>query len=309
MNSFLISEIDINVLKGFEGRGAVPINFPQDICMFRINNQSFAAGLSYGKNGAENVLSIFHRVNKKFQLIKKYLSKYLTKIDCRAVNNVGYVAIVNTIQTNMKPDELLKKGSFVLRIWMNDKDEVLINNMQTFAELNQLKVRLWNREQNLYLVYSYHTNSSSPLTMCTVFKLITTSFDPIDNLPCQNARVIEFFTVNHDLMVLIGNHRENNGTFNAVSTIMRYDLTHQKFVEHQKLLTNGITVGKYFFLDQLLQRQHFIFVGNLYEIDEFGSTNYNVLSIVYKFVDGFFIPLQTINVKHVQDVTPVLVSN
>lgn len=277
--------------------------------MFRINEKSFAVGLSFGRQpNTENILEIFKRSKGTFHKVMEYKSKYLKKIDCRAVNNIGYIAVVNLIESEMKPDELLKQGSFVYRIGMSENGEIKIDKLQTFAEFNQLAVRLWSRDKNLYLVYSYNTDANSPIEKCTVFKLTGSNFNAIDSVPCQNARIIEFFTVNHDLMLLIGNYRENNGTTNAFSTILRYDLAQRHFIEHQKLYTNAISVGKYFFLDHENQRQHFLFIGNSYEINEFGVVNYEVLSIIYKLVDGFFIPLQTINVKHVQDVAPVLVS-
>lgn len=301
-------------MKGFEIRGVVPINFPRDICMFRIHEQSFAAGLNFGKPAkvgydVENVLTIFRRINGTFHKIHEYKSKYLTKIDCSAINNVGYVAVVNSINFHMNAEELLKSGSFVYRIKLDvSLNEVKIDTLQTFAEMNQIEVRLWSRNKNLYLVYTYNTDSSSILEKCTLFKLSERNFNPIDKLPCQNAHVIEFFTINHDLMVLIGNYQENNGTTNAFSTILRYDLALRRFTNYQKIYTNAITVGKYFYLDHQNQRQHFLFVGNSFELNEFGVVNYDVLSIIYKLVDGFFVPLQTVNVKHVQAVAPILVS-
>jgi hypothetical protein len=110
------------------------------------------------------------------------------------------------------------------------------------------------------------------------------------------------------MMVLIGNYRENNGTTNAFSTIMRYDLNERRFVEHQKIFTNAITVGRYFYLDHREKRQHFLFIGNSFEINEFGAINYDVPSIIYKLVNQFFIPMQAMNVKHIQAVQPIVVS-
>ncbi|KAG5674647.1 hypothetical protein PVAND_004601 [Polypedilum vanderplanki] len=310
LNNFTAT--DVTLLKGFEHRGIVPINFPQDICMFRIHGTSFAVTLSYGKTINEkeealNVLTIFKRSNSTFYKIHEYKSKFMTKIDCSSVDNIGYVAILNTINIQMTPDELLKTASFVYRIKSNAlSGETKIDRLQTFAESKQLAVRLWSRDKDLYLVYTYKTNHSSPLQKCTIFKLASNNFNPVDTLPCQNARVIEFFTVNHDLMILVGNYQENNGTTNAFSSIMRYDLSQQQFIEHQKIYTNAITVGKYFFLEREHKRHHFLFIGNSFEINEFGEINYDVLSIIYKYIDGFFIPLQTINVKHVQAVASII---
>ncbi|CAG9797903.1 unnamed protein product [Chironomus riparius] len=314
-NDLLLNEkpTDVNILKGFERRGIVPVNFPQDICMFKLHGKSFAASLNHGKTVkegtiAENFLSIFMRSNRTFVKIHEYKSKYLSKIECESVNEVGYVAVLNSVTIQMKSDELLKSGSFVYKVTFDpsNDDSVKVTKLQTFAESNQIGVSLWTRDQDLYLVYSYNTEKNSTLEKCTVFKLSSNNFNPIDSLPCQNARVIEFFTVNHNFMVLVGNYRENNGTTNAFSSILRYDLTQRRFIEHQKIYTNAITVGKYFYLDHQNQRQHFLFIGNSFEIGDYGTINYDVPSIIYKWVDGFFIPLQTVDVKHVQAVSAVL---
>lgn len=310
----------MNILKGFESRGFVPVNFPQDICMFHVNRKIFAVSLTFGKvsNGtsdtpqppAKRTMSLFIRENGEFRKIHEYSSPFLSKIDCQASLDAGYIAVVNTITDKdiESPDHLLDIGSFVLRVTLPPTGEPQLETIQKFAIPNQNGVRLWSRSDSVYLIYSYNTESSSPLTICTIFKLVGSHFNPIDDLPCQNARVIEFFTTHHHLMVLIGNYRENNGTTNTFSTIMRYDLNQRQFLEHQKIFTNAIAVARYFHLDLQEQRQHFLFIGNSFEINEFGVINYDVPSMIYKLVNGFFIPMQAINVKHIQAVLPVNVS-
>lgn len=279
--------------------------------MFQLHRKTFAVGLSFGKNGtsnAEPIMAIFMRKDGKFHKFYQHpVSKFLKKIDCSALDDVGFIAVVNTIENH---DQLSREPSLVLRVTLLPTGEPKVENFQKFARAKQNNARLWSRGNNkLYLIFSYDTDASSPLNTCDIFKLEGTSFIPMDSdLPCQNARVIEFFTVHHDLMVLIGNYRENNGTTNTFSSIMRYDLNQNRFVEHQKIFTNAIVVGCYFYLDQHEQRQHFLFIGNSFEVSEFGAINYDVPSIIYKMVNGFFIPMQTINVKHVQAVLPIIVS-
>lgn len=281
--------------------------------MFQVNRKIFAVTLSFGKNGTSNTaptMSIFMRSEGKFYKVYQHLSsKFLKKIDCSATEDAGFVAVVNNINsTDMEPDQLFQESSLVLRVTLQPSGEPKFEVFQKFAMEKQNNARLWSRGNRLYLIFSYDTHESSQVNICTVFKLAETHFVPMDNLPCQNARVVEFFAVHHDLMVLIGNYRENNGTTNTFSSIMRYDLNQQRFVEHQKILTNAIAVGRYFFLDHHEQRQHFLFIGNSFEVSEFGVTNYDIPSMIYKMVNGFFIPMQTINVKYVKAVLPILVS-
>lgn len=287
--------------------------------MFQINRKIFAVGLSYGKTNNETsnpeeklkTLSIFVRTDSKvFMKIYEYRSKLLSKIDCQATKDKGLVAVVNTISDYdvKNPEKVLEYGSFVLSVSLEPSGEPRVETFQRFALSNQNGVRMESYGDNVYLIFSYNTNSTSKLNACTIYKLARTNFNPIDDLPCQNTREIEFFTVNHNLMVFIGNYRANNGTSKTFSSILRYDLNSRKFIENQKILTNAIGVAKYFFLDHQDQRQHFLFIGNTFEINEFGEFNYDVPSMIYKFVNGFFIPMQTINVKLVQAVLPLIVS-
>lgn len=283
--------------------------------MFRIGEKKFAAGLTYGKaaNGTEtkNKLLIFLRENKTFRKIYEYESNFLTKMDCSAINGAGFVAVVNSVKSTdvAGPDELVEVGSFIIRITLEVSGTPKVEILQKIALPNQNGVTLWARSDDLYLVYSYNTFTKSPITVCTVYKLAGTNFNPLDDLPCQNARVIEFFTVHHNLMVLVGNYRGNNGTTNTFSTVMRFDLDQQRFIEHQKIASYAIAVGRYFFLDHQNQRQHFLFIGNTFEINEFGGINEDVPSMIYKYANGFFIPMQTISVRHIQSVLPIIVSN
>lgn len=290
------------------------MNFPQDICMFKVDEASFAAGLTSRKvneaSESEMTLLIFVREDGKFRKIHEYSSKYLKKIDCEATSGSGFIAVVNSVTDSdiNGAEDLLVKGSFIIRISLKSDGQPNVETFQKIALPNQNGVRLWSRSDNLYLVYSYDTSSKSPLNICTIYKLAESHFNKMDDLPCQNARVIEFFTVNHDIMIFIGNYRENNGTTDAFSSIMRYDLNLQRFSEHQKILTHAIAVGRYFCLDHQNERQHFLFIGNTFEINEFRLMNYDVPSIIYKFVNGFFIPMQAVHVKHLQAVQPILVS-
>lgn len=257
-------------------------------------------------------MAIFLRENKSFTKIREYSSKFLTKIDCKATNDAGFVAVVNTVTENdvEGPGELLTHGSFVYRIRINPSASPTVEVFQRFAFFNQNGVRLYNtHNNNFYVIFSYNTFPSSPLNACTMYKLAAATFRPMDPLPCQNARTIEVFYVDDYLTVLIGNYRGNNGTTNTFSSIMRYDLNQQKFIDSQKILTNAIVVGKYFYLDHQHQRQHFLFIGNSFEINEFGAIDYDVPSMIYKQVNGFFMPMQTISIRHIKAVVPIFVSS
>lgn len=295
------------MIKGFRERASVPLNFPEDICLFQVKKYIFAVGLSHNFTTNENFIKIFTGGKDGFSEEFEFRSKFLTAVDCISIGDVGYVAIVNNVKESdaNDPEQLLKFGSFVLRVFIDENESPRIETAQEFARYNQNGVRMWARDSNLYLIFTYNTFAHSPLNICAIFKLSGTHFNPLDFLPCQNAKVVEFFTVHSHLMIFIGNDKQNNGTSSALSPIMRYDLAQSKFVEFQTIYTPAITTAKYFFLDHQAQRQHFLFIGNSFEIDELGVINSDISSIIYKYNNGFFVPMQMINLKNVQSVAPI----
>lgn len=293
------------MLKGFKGRGEVPINFPQDICMFRINGKSIAAGLSHLKSKG-NTLTIFRRANMAFHKVHEFHSKYLTKIDCATTGSVGYIAVVNSKSSTINTDEI--PASFIYRLTMDDRDELHIESMQVFPEPNQINVKMWSREKELFLIYTYNSDGTPKTDKCPIYRLEAENFAIIDYLPCQNSRIVEFFSIGQEVFVFLGNYPESNLTTITFSTLMRYEPSNGKFRTYQKLYSNAITVGKYFSFEFNGQQQHFLFIGNSYEINEQGMINYEVSSTVYKLVNGYFVPLQAIKVSHARDVAPIVVS-
>lgn len=267
--------------------------------MFRINGRSITATAHHTKGG--NTLEIFRR--EKIGDGFEFHSKCLTKIDCRTTGSVGYIAVVNSKNSTSNPDEI--PASFIYRLTMNEREEL---HMQVFAEPNQINVKMWSRDGELFLIYTYNSEGNPKTDKCPIYKLEEGSFAIIDYLPCQNSRIVEFFSIGQEFSVFLGNYPESNLTTNTFSTIMRYEPSKGKFRVHQKLYTNAITVGKYFSFEFNGQQQHFL-IGNSYEINEQGIINYEVPSIVYKLVNGYFVPLQTIKVSHARDVAPIVVSD
>lgn len=142
-------------MKGFEKRGQVPINFPRDICLFRIGGKTFAVGLSGGKSHNESlarskknqqqVLTIFVRSSRGFKKIYEYKSKFLTHIDCQATHDAGFIAIVNSLKDEDVNDNnlLLQEGSVVFKVTLLKKDDYKVEILQKFAIVNQNGVRIW----------------------------------------------------------------------------------------------------------------------------------------------------------------------
>lgn len=237
----------------------------------------------------------------------------MTAMDCQTSVNSAYIAIVNTIIYKNLPDsaQRLDLASLVFKVTGtgNPGDKTKVEIVQKFAEENQSGVKLWTRGANVWLLFTFHTDKFSKPNACGIYKSSEGSaFNLVDQLPCQNARAIEFFTVYHDLFIFLGNHENSARATSTFSFILKLDLNQNRFLMHQKIFTHAVVDGKYFYFDQDHEREHFLLVANEYEVDENSVKNYEISSMVYKFVNGIFAPLQSLNFNHVKNVLPVLVT-
>lgn len=85
---------------------------------------------------------------------------------------------------------------------------------------------------------------------------------------------------------------------------------HQKFDLAQKLQTNAAVDVKYFEIEQINRKpEHFLVMANSKEKLSNASFNYETRSIVYKYVNDYFTPFQTLLLYNVTQFLPVLVSS
>ena len=250
----------------------------------------------------------------KFLKIFEHKSRFISAFDCSTSINSGYIAIVNTVTYKNLPDstQRIDLASLIFKVTGtgysgNPGEETKVEIIQRFAEENQSGVKLWSRGANVWLLFTFHTNKNSKPNSCGIYKSSEGSaFNLVDELPCQNARAVELFTVYHDLYIFLGNHKNLNESTSTFSYILKLDLDQNRFLMLQKIFTHAVVDGKYFYFDQDHEREHFLLVANEYE-DVKGVKNYEVPSLVYKFVNGLFIPLQSLNFNHVKSVLAVLV--
>lgn len=57
------------MLNGFQERGKIPINFPKDLCLFKVGNQIYSAGIRY--EGFKNETNIRSKNTVLFIFIRK----------------------------------------------------------------------------------------------------------------------------------------------------------------------------------------------------------------------------------------------
>lgn len=151
-------------------------------------------------------------------------------------------------------------------------------------------------EKNVYLIYTHESADSS--NRCVIHKLVGSHFDEVDSVPCENTQSIEFFEMFKNLFLFVGNSPSRNGQTTTKSYILKYDWNEKKFLVHQRISTNIVLDSKYFFLDNQPMRQHYLVIAN--------KNEETTTVLFYKYVNEFFIPIQTIPRNEVVKVLPVM---
>jgi hypothetical protein len=116
-------------------------------------------------------------------------------------------------------------------------------------------------------------------------------------VPCEEPKVLEFFEMYHQIYLFIGNSPgRQNGSTSIPSNILKYNLNDQKFLGHQRIVSESVVDAKYFYLDNQPMRQHFLALA---------SNGEDPTLMFYKFVDKLFVPIQVLLTEPINSLLPI----
>lgn len=101
-----------------------------------------------------------------------------------------------------------------------------------------------------------------------------------------------------------------SGNTDIDSEIFRFRLQDSKFESYQKIRTNGVEDLKHFEFEdkETGEKEHFLVVANSFQLSSDGTRDYLINSVIYKFVDDYFIPFQSFKIHGAKRWLPVEVS-
>uniref|UniRef100_A0A182Q8K7 Uncharacterized protein n=1 Tax=Anopheles farauti TaxID=69004 RepID=A0A182Q8K7_9DIPT len=299
-------------LKGFRERGHVPVNFPVDICLLRVGKSIFAAALhqSEGSNRTMNAtaVSFYRRVKGKFEKYHEHQTATARHFDCVSIAHLGFVAVVNYHDQELTA---FGDGSPVFQIHEDGRTELV----QTFGQPNQNTAHLWVHGKHVYLAHTYINLDAGRSNVCPLFRWSGYYFDVVDHMPCYNTVDIEAFSIEQQLFVAVANQMSPEQGKDTFSDIFLLNPDTQKLVLHQRIYIYAVSDIAYFFFETRDRREHFLITGNSVDAEpgkegseggrrESHHADHN--SIVYKFVDGYFVPFQNVALAGVKRFLPVV---
>uniref|UniRef100_A0A182WDY6 Uncharacterized protein n=1 Tax=Anopheles minimus TaxID=112268 RepID=A0A182WDY6_9DIPT len=302
-------------LKGFRERGQVPVNFPVDICLLRVGKSIFAAALHQSETSNRTMnataVSFYRRVKGKFEKYHEHQTVTARYFDCVSIAHLGFVAVVNYHDQELN---VFAEGSPVFQIHEDGKTEIV----QTFGQPNQNTVHLWVHGKHVYLTHTYINLDDSRSNVCPLYRWAGYYFDVVDHMPCYNSVHIEAFSIEQQMFVAVANQMSAVQGKDTFSDIFLLNPDTQKLVLHQRIYIYSVSDIAYFYLEARERREHFLVTGNSHDADggkdgssasESRSHNVDQNSIVYKFVDGYFVPFQNLELSSVKMFLPVVHEN
>ncbi|XP_049294198.1 uncharacterized protein LOC125769507 [Anopheles funestus] len=304
-------------LKGFRERGQVPVNFPVDICLLRVGKSIFAAALHQSETSNRTMnataVSFYRRVKGKFEKYHEHQTVTARSFDCVSIAQLGFVAVVNYHDQELN---VFAEGSPVFQIHEDGKTEIV----QTFGQPNQHTVHLWVHGKHVYLTHTYINLDDSRSNVCPLYRWAGYYFDVVDHMPCYNSVHIEAFSVEQQMFVAVANQMSAVQGKDTFSDIFVLNPDTQKLVLHQRIYIYSVSDIAYFFFEARERREHFLITGNSHDADGGGkdgsgassssrSHTVDQNSIVYKFVDGYFVPFQNLELTSVKMFLPVVHEN
>ncbi|KXJ78037.1 hypothetical protein RP20_CCG005824 [Aedes albopictus] len=304
-------------LKGFRERGSVPVSFPIDICLLKVGRSIFAASLHLRKSKEnyknQTIVTFYKRQKGQFHKYMEYKAAQARNFDCTSHASLGFVAVVNYYD-NSGSQEFpeahpgFDEGSPVFQIREDGTTDII----QKFRQSNQNTVHMWTAGNHFYLTHTYTNLNESVENVCPLYRWTGYHFDVIDELPCYNSIYIEPFSIEQTLYIAIANQMNDKSVEeDTFSDIFRFNYEQQKFEFHQKIYIYSVSDIAYFFLELGDVREHYLITGNSRAGKETAvdKLDYDQHSIVYKFVEGYFVPVQKIELHQVKMFLPVMHEN
>lgn len=300
LNKFFKISAGVFVINGFEEAGTIPVNFPIDICLFKAGPNYHAAVLHYESFKSSNtILKIFRSLDGEYYPIFEYRTHYAHTMDCVTATVSGFVAVLNRFSVT---EHAIEVSSPVFRVTQDEQVEQVLQ----FAAPYQNSVHLWAYGDEIFLSHTFLYPEGDVVNRkpCPIFKWTGHQFIFIADVQCFDSHHLEFFAIDYEIFLAVANFRDDKGASNIFSYIYKFDVAQRNFVLLQQIFTYAAHDIRYFELE--LKSEQFLVVENAYRTFDDGSRNYQIESVVYKYVNGAFVPFQSLVFDNVTQILPVV---
>ncbi|CAN8006040.1 unnamed protein product [Ixodes hexagonus] len=143
--------------------------------------------------------------------------------------------------------------------------------------------------------YNLALANSGKETSTSIYSWKATYFDKYGSVESRVVRDLEPFSIHNSDFLVVVNQRFSKDTAKVSTVVFKYDLSRNAWKTLQEIPTYAATDAEFFTLGRYAStKEFFLAIANQYEQHD-DHRNYAVDSIVYKYVDGKFVPFQCLH--------------
>ncbi|GAB0097439.1 hypothetical protein DMENIID0001_130760 [Sergentomyia squamirostris] len=288
-------------LIGFDAIISIPISFPLDFCMLSVFGSTYIIALHANgpqpediKNGTE--ITFLQLIGSNLVKIYEQRLPESHGLECISVKNYAFIAVIGEFKKNTK-----ELGTPVYQIMEKSLKIVHYSRVEY-----QLAAKFWTLENDIFLMQTSAT-IKLPLKIrekfaCPIYKWnFGGYFEVWDEILCSNAATVDAFRVDQNNFLAIANTIDERNNTKTSSKIYRFEENTHKYIHHQSIVTDGVVDLKHFRADD----EDYLIVVNSGGSDNLHDNDISSHSIIYKFSNGYFLPLQRIQTVDATAVLPV----
>ncbi|GJQ87584.1 hypothetical protein Trydic_g17425 [Trypoxylus dichotomus] len=203
------------------------------------------------------------------------------------------VGAVNKLVTHSNAKEILVVQSNFTGIFVHTIANNSLKLMQTLKLQELSDIIIWENTNGLFLSITREKENSSYTSTCLVYKWLQRYFDQVSHeITTYGSRSITTSSVGSLDFIAIANYQDDEGQTNIYSGIFKYNIDTERYEPHQKLSTNGAMDINFFSVTYNGLEETYLIVANSKKNENHIESVVN--SIIYKYVDKYFIPFQSI---------------
>ncbi|XP_042145640.1 uncharacterized protein LOC120841893, partial [Ixodes scapularis] len=174
-----------------------------------------------------------------------------------------------------------------------DKDTRKIYIDHTINSARPTAVAFWQMKSTGD--YNLALANSGKETSTSIYSWKATYFDKYASVESRVVRDLEPFSIHNSDFLVVVNQRFSKDTAKVSTVVFKYDISRNAWKTLQEIPTYAATDAEFFTLGRYAStKEFFLAVANQYEQHD-DHRNYAVDSIVYKYVDGKFVPFQCLH--------------
>ncbi|XP_056638010.1 uncharacterized protein LOC130446041 isoform X2 [Diorhabda sublineata] len=268
-----------------------PISFTtpsNDISIFKQNSSVYLVILQTTSQNGSNLMMIMKKQEKSFKIVVQ------KKIE-DGVRMTTFSFVNTTLIVVAQNNNITKIFEF--------NSEEKIETLETIQKDGCKDIAIWEDNGNVFMsLVGFMGNSPVPSSYFPrLYKWRGRHFDDLQDVHPGATRISPFMIGDSGFVAVAYNVSYNGDeNENVYSEILKYNVNTEKYELFQKILTYACDDIKYFEIDTVEgtrenEKDRFLVVANSYKKDSTGKSNRREPSIIiYKFVDNYFYPFQSI---------------